>query len=119
MMAKYHNQKTVVNGISFDSRKEAERYAVLRLMLRAGRIRDLRLQPEFTLVEAYTTPEGEKVKAMKYRADFSYERPTAPDANGNVYWLREVEDVKGVKTKEYLLKRKLMLDKYGISVKET
>lgn len=43
---------------------------------------------------------------------------TEPDRNGTVYWLREVEDVKGVKTKEYQLKKKLMQDKYGITIRE-
>ena len=67
-----------------------------------------RQQPEFTLIEGFVTPEGEKVRAERYRADFSYTR------GGE----RIVEDVKGHRTKEYLIKRKQMLDKYGISVRE-
>lgn len=88
-------------------------------MLRAmGKIRDLRLQTNFTLVEGYTTIEGERIKPMVYRADFVYERATEPDCNGTVYWLREVEDVKGMRTKEYQLKKKLMREKYGITIRE-
>ena len=62
--------------------------------------------------------EGERIKPMIYRADFVYERATEPDCNGTVYWLREVEDAKGMKTKDYLLKKKLMQDKYGITIRE-
>nr|DAZ68979.1 MAG TPA: Endonuclease [Caudoviricetes sp.] len=83
-----------------------------------GKIRDLRLQANFTLVEGYTTIEGERIKPMVYRADFVYARATGPDCNGTVHWLREVEDAKGVKTKDYLLKKKLMQDKYGITIRE-
>lgn len=72
----------------------------------------------FTLVEGYTTIEGEMIKPMVYRADFVYERATEPDCNGTVYWLREVEDIKGMRTKEYQLKKKLMQDKYGITIRE-
>lgn len=117
--SKYGNEKAFVNGIKFDSKKEARRYMELLAMQREGRIRDLRLQADFTLVEAYTTVSGERVQAMRYRADFTYERATAPDATGAVHWLREVEDCKGMKTEGYKLKKKLMLDKYGISIKET
>lgn len=55
---------------------------------------------------------------MVYRADFTYERATEPDCNGTVHWLREVEDVKGLRTKEYQLKKKLMQDKFGITIRE-
>ena len=107
-MNKYGNKKAVRNGITFDSQKEAVRYDQLMLMLCAGEIRDLKLQPEFTLQEAFTTPLGERVRAIKYRADFAYERPTEPDCTGAVHWLPVVEDVKGFRTKEYDLKKKLM-----------
>ena len=46
--------------------------------------------------------KGERIKPMVYRADFTYERATEPDRNGTVHWLREVEDAKGAKTKDYL-----------------
>lgn len=89
-------------------------------MLKAGTIRRLKLQVDFTLQEAYTTPEGERVHAMRYRADFAYERPTRPDAAGVVYWIPVVEDVKSkaTATDKYKLKKKLMLEKFNITVKE-
>lgn len=113
--AKYRNKKTSVvmpNGTTrtFDSRKEAARYGELLALLRAGKIHDLRLQVDFTLQEAYVTAEGEPVRAIRYRADFTYR-----DAETGT---EVVEDVKGVKTSDYKLKKKLMQDKFGISIKE-
>lgn len=116
--SKYGNRKVVRDGIKFGSEREAARFAELKVLRAMGRIRDLRLQANFTLVEGYTTIEGKRIKPMVYRADFTYERATEPDCNGTVYWLREVEDAKGMKTKDYLLKKKLMQDKYGITIRE-
>ena len=117
---KYHNEPTVSHGIRFDSKREARRYDELMLMLKAGTIRRLKLQVDFTLQEAYTTPEGERVCAIRYRADFSYERPTKPDKAGVVHWLLVVEDVKSkaTATDKYRMKKKLMLEKFGITIKE-
>lgn len=113
--SKYHNTPAERNGesanIRFSSQKEARRYDELMLMLKAGEIRDLRLQEEFTLIEAYTTPDGKHVRAERYRSDFSYWR------NGE----KVVEDVKGgnaTKTRVYAVKKKQMLDKYGITITE-
>ena len=61
---KYHNQPAMRGSIRFDSQKEARRYDELMLMLKAGEIRELKLQPQFTLQEAYTTPEGNRVRAI-------------------------------------------------------
>lgn len=108
---KYGAKKTVVNGITFDSQREAERYCELMLMLRAGEIRELRLQPEFTLQEGFRTPSGEKVRAVKYIADFSYKITIGGEER------TFVEDVKGVRTKDYALKKKLMEGK-GIKIME-
>ena len=116
--SKYGNRKVVRDGIKFDSEREAARFGELKVLRAMGKIRDLRLQANFTLVEGYTTIEGKRIKPMVYRADFAYERATEPDCNGTVYWLREVEDAKGMKTKDYLLKKKLMQDKYGITIRE-
>lgn len=116
--SKYGNRKVVRDGIKFDSEREAARFAELKVLRAMGKIRDLRLQANFTLVEGYTTIEGKRIKPMVYRADFAYKRATEPDCNGAVYWLREVEDVKGAKTKDYLLKKKLMQDKFGITIRE-
>lgn len=116
--AKYHNVKAeriTEDGkrIKFDSQKEARRYDELMLLVRAGQITDLRLQPEFTLQEAYTTPEGVRVRAIKYVADFSYK---GTDMQKSMV----VEDVKSeaTKTRVYTIKRKLMLERYGITIVE-
>ena len=97
-------------AFAIDSKKEARRYDALVLLLRTGKITDLKVQPEFTLIEAYTTPDGERVRALRYRADFSYKR------DGVLI----VEDVKSTatRTRTYLDKRKLMREIHGIEVKE-
>lgn len=117
---KYKNIPTEANGIRFASRKEAGRYEELLALLRAGEIRALKLQPQFTLQESYITPEGERVRAVRYIADFSYERETAPDRSGRTFWLPVVEDVKsrGTKTAQYRLKRKLLRERLGIDITE-
>lgn len=121
--AKYHNRRsarTLPNGKTyiFDSLKEAKRYDELALLLADGKIRDLRLQRQFTLQESYISADGERIRAIRYVSDFTYERPTLPDCNGEVYWLLVVEDTKGVRTSDYKLKKKLMQEKFGISIKE-
>ena len=115
MANKYGNKTAVRNGITFDSQKEAARYDQLMLLVCAGEIRDLKLQPEFTLQEAFMTADGEKIRALRYRADFSYRRKVleGPDTR----WETVIEDVKGCKTKEYELKKKLMAGN-GIRVVE-
>lgn len=107
---KYNAQPDSRGDIRFDSKKEARRYDELMLMLKAGTIRDLRLQPQFTLQEAYTTPEGKRVRAIRYQADFSY-----VTGDGLV-----VEDVKSkaTKTREYGIKKKLLLERFGIEITE-
>lgn len=115
---KYGNRKVVMDGIKFDSEREAARFGELKVLRTMGKIRNLRLQANFTLVEGYTTIEGERIKPMVYRADFTYERAAEPDCNGTVIWLREVEDAKGMHTQAYELKKKLMQDKYGITIRE-
>lgn len=102
MTNKFHAQKTAVNGITFDSRAEATRYTELRLLERAGEISSLVLQPEFELIPGYTK-NGHKIRAVKYRADFMY-----TDRNGQTV----IEDVKGVRTKEFLLKKKIFEWRY-------
>ena len=115
MTSKYKNKKTVVNGITFDSQKEAERFRQLLLMQQAGEIIGLRLQPEFTLQEAFTTARGERVRAIKYRADFAYNRIVKVGAEIRLEPV--VEDVKGYRTKDYELKKKFLAGK-GIEVPE-
>lgn len=110
-VSKYHNEKCEYNGITFDSKKEMRRYILLLDMLKMGVIKDLRLQHTFTLQEPYTTPTGERIRAITYKADFSYW------ADGEFY----VEDVKSEITKrkpDYRMKIKMMQDKLGIKVDE-
>lgn len=106
-MSKYHNRKTEHDGILFDSKKEAERYVELKILLKAGLIRNLELQKSYELIPAQM---GER--ACSYRADFSYEEKSGDD------WIPVVEDVKGMRTDVYKIKRKLMLYKYGIEIRE-
>ena len=109
-MSKYNAQKTTVDGITYDSRKEAQRAQELRLMLRAGIISDLREQVPYELIPAQKNEYGKVVeRAVIYKADFVYD-----DENGKTV----VEDVKGVRTKEFVIKRKLMLYEYGIRIRE-
>ncbi len=133
--SKYHNSPTeriTPSGavLHFDSQKEARRYDHLAALEQAGQIRDLRLQVDFTLQEAYTDTEGRRVRAIRYRADFTYRVPPFWELSENATEeLRKkygpmgalvVEDVKSrpTRTKEYLLKRKLLKDKLGIDITE-
>lgn len=115
---KYHNRKCAItlpeNGksITFDSEKEARRFGELRMRLQFGDIRDLKLQVNFTLQEGFTTAEGKRVRPIVYRADFTYQERTPSG------WRTVVEDVKGVRTKEYSMKRKMMLEKFGVDIRE-
>lgn len=119
---KYHAQKCVVNGIEFDSRKEGRRYQELLLLERAGAIQNLKLQVKYVLIPAqYETYErygkrGQRLtdgkrlleKECSYVADFVYEE------NGKAV----VEDTKGFKTKDFIIKRKLLLWVHKIRIKE-
>lgn len=123
---KYHNVKTEIQNIQFDSQKEAQRYQQLMEAVRLGAITDLRLQVDFTLQEAYTTPEGLRIRAIRYKADFTYRVAAAGydklallGAEDIEYWRSRgsgalvVEDVKSrpTKTKDYIMKRKMMADR--------
>ena len=108
-MSKYNAQKTTVDGITYDSRKEAQRAQELRLMLKAGIISNLREQVPYELIPAQKNEYGKVIeRAVIYKADFVY------DEKGKTV----VEDTKGVRTKEYIIKRKLMLYEYGIRIRE-
>jgi hypothetical protein len=102
--SKYGNQKTDINGKEFDSKKEAKRYKELNLLLKAGKIAFLARQVEYELNVGGT-------HSLKYVADFQY-----TDAEtGKVV----VEDAKGMKTREYKKKKRLMKKIHGIEIKET
>lgn len=124
-MSKYHSRKVTRNGITFDSKREANRHSELLLLERAGAITELQRQVRFTLLpahyEAYERfgKNGQRLKdgqrcverAVVYVADFVYR-----DKNGALV----VEDVKSpaTKTKDYVIKRKLLFHFYGIKIKE-
>ncbi len=101
---KYGNKKTVVDGIPFDSKREAVRYSELKLLEKSGAIENLKLQVPFELIPARADEKG-----VKYIADFVY----IEDGR------KIVEDSKGCKTKEYIVKRKLFKYQYpGIEFRE-
>jgi len=104
--SKYRAVPTVVDGIRFHSKREAERYGFLKTLQQQGIIQDLELQPKYKL-----TVNG--VLICTYFADFAYE--TWDD---NAYPMTRVEDVKGVKTPAYRIKKKLMKAVYGIEIQE-
>lgn len=113
--SKYGAVKTTVDGIVFDSKKEAQRYHELRLREKAGEIRGLQLQPEFSL-NTWHGDHSEAPKVGVYRGDFKYDEKQ-PDGDGNG-WLPIVEDVKGFKTPLYRWKKKHVEAQYGIQIKE-
>jgi hypothetical protein len=95
----------------FDSAKEARRYQQLRLEERAGHVRDLKMQVTFQINSH--TASGGVVTIAKYVADFTYDRLI------NGQWTAIVEDVKGVQTDVFRLKRKLVEAQHGITIQLT
>lgn len=118
--SKYNATKATVNGEVFDSKREARRFLELTAMAKSGEIYNLQRQIKFLLIPAQREPDivgpkggrkpGKLVeREVSYIADFMYS-----DRDGNLV----VEDVKGMRTKEYVLKRKMLLHFYGIRIKE-
>ena len=105
---KYHSKKVTYDGIEFDSKKEMQRYYELKLLERAGAISDLKRQVPFELLPSQYIDKKCVERAVNYVADFVYAE------NGQTV----VEDTKGFKTKDYIIKRKLMLWIHGIRIKE-
>lgn len=123
MAAKYKNLKVNFGNMTFDSKKESRRWQELCLLQRAGQITDLQRQVKFVLIPTqyekfprYSNKTGKRLKdgirtleqECSYVADFVYMK------DGK----QIVEDTKGVKTKDYIIKRKLMLERHGIRIKE-
>lgn len=102
--SKFGNIPTRIDGHLFHSKKEAHRYLELKAMQNGGLIRDLELQPAFDLAV-------NDVKVCRYIADFRYRDMSTDEV--------VVEDVKGMRTKDYVLKARLMLAVHGIEVRET
>ena len=125
-MNKYGNKKVIVHGEVFDSKREAMRYYDLKFLEGIGAIRDLKRQVTYELIPVQREKstkfykkgrkkgqpiEGKIIeKAVTYRADFVY----TDAATGKLV----VEDAKGVRTKDYIIKRKLMLYVHGIKIRE-
>ena len=116
---KYGNRKVTRDGITFDSVKESRRYCELSLLEKAGKVTDLQRQVKFVLIPAQYEPDTIGVRGgvkrgkliereACYVADFVY----AEDGK------TVVEDTKGFKTKDYIIKRKLMLHVHGIRIRE-
>ena len=99
---KYNAKKTEVDGVVFDSKREAARYRELKLLQDSGEIFNLVLQPTYTLQEAFRDNQGKVHRAIKYKADFAYKE------NG----VHIVEDVKGKETAVFKIKAKLFIKRY-------
>ena len=106
---KYNNRKTFAHGIWFDSDHEAKRYPDLKILEKAGKIRDLKRQVLFTLIE-----KNDRHRALRYKADYTYEEQTKEGG-----WELVVEDCKGYRTPHYQDKKKLMYAVHGIVIRET
>lgn len=102
---KYRNQKIIHDGIKFDSKKEFSRYLDLKLLAKAGKISYLELQKPFVLID-----KSKYGRAIVYKADFVY---YDNDLNKLV-----VEDVKGMRTPVYRLKKRIMAERYDIEITE-
>lgn len=106
--SKYHAKKTTVDGITFDSKREADRYLILKSMEEDGTIENLRRQVRYELVPAFDV-DGRHYRPVYYVADFVY----VEDGK------EVVEDVKGMRTDVYRLKSKLFARRYGKVIRET
>lgn len=107
---KYHNTKVKVDGITFDSKREAARWQELKLLEKAGKIRGVRRQVRYRLIPQQKMSDGRHERPVDYVADFVY----VDCGDGATV----VEDAKGMKTKDYIIKRKLMKYVHGVEIRE-
>jgi len=107
--SKYKNVKTEVDGIKFDSKKEAKRWQELKLLEASGEIDQLMRQIKYELIPSYKFPTE---RAVNYVADFVYLTRVGEA------WTWIVEDAKGMRTPDYVIKRKLMRHVHGVIVRE-
>lgn len=121
-MSKYHSRKITKDGITFDSIKEYRRWCELSLLEKAGEITDLKRQVRFTLIPSQREFSGEIGKNGRFKKGKLLERSCEYIADFTYYKQPQnrfvVEDVKGVKTDAYIIKRKLMLHIHGIRINE-
>lgn len=109
---KFNNKRVTIPGRTFDSRKEYNRYCELLLLERGGYISDLKLQVKYVLIPAQKDESGKVLeRECSYIADFVYFDQKAQRT--------VVEDSKDFRTKDYIIKRKLMLERYGIRIRES
>jgi hypothetical protein len=108
---KYHNKKTVIDGIKFDSKKESQYYLKLKMLEKAGKIRDLRLQVPFVVLETFKV-DDRTYRKTKYIADFTYF-----DDKDKLHVI-DVKSEATRKDKTYQLKKKLLAWKYGLEIEE-
>ena len=101
---KFNAKSIVIDGHKFPSLKEAQRYKELKLLVKAGKIKNLELQPEFEIIPKQKY-RGKNLREAKYTADFKYY-----DVDSNE-WV--IEEVKGMPTVDYVLRKKLFILKYG------
>ena len=101
---KYNAKKTEIDGILFDSKKEARRYSELKILEKSGIISNLELQPSYELQEKFRDRNGKAIRAINYIADFKYYDNERQEI--------VVEDVKGMKTDVYNIKKKMFIKKY-------
>lgn len=116
---KYHSKKTIAYGIEFDSKKEAMRYRELKFLEASGKIENLKTQVKFVLLPAQKEPDtvgpkGGKIRGKVLEREVSYIADFVYVEDGRMV----VEDTKGVRTPEYVIKRKLLLYMTGIRIKE-
>lgn len=112
-MSKYHAKKTEYDGILFDSKKEANRYAQLKLLAEAGVIRNIERQKKYVLIPSQRIDGKVVERECSYKADFVYEEQQEDGS-----WAEIVEDVKGMRTPDYKIKKKLMLFLKNIRIRE-
>lgn len=110
-MSKYHNNKVEINGIKFDSKKEAEHYLYLKSLLKEGKIKDLKLQTRFELQPSFKL-NNKTIRAISYIADFVYW-----DISKNEMIIEDIKGSKNTITEVFKLKKKLFEYKYGIEIK--
>lgn len=108
MANKYHSRKITKDGMTFDSVKEYRRFCELSLLERAGAIADLKRQVKFELIPSQRVDGKVAERPCTYVADFVYRE------GGKTV----VEDTKGFRTKDYIIKRKLMMWVHGIRITE-
>ncbi len=112
---KFNAVKKTVDGIKFDSTREAKRYEELKLLERAGKIRDLEVQPVYELVKSVKYKNAKRAKpAMIYTADFRYW-----DIEKGELVVEDVKSVATAKLTDYIMRRHMMLAFHGIEVLET